>query len=138
MLIAVSIKEPDLTSELSEGFGRSKYFLLLDSVTYVSEYVLNPYASELGGAGIQSARFLIERKVEAVITAFMGFNTLRFFDSLNVKVYACKNCKVEESIKLFKDSELNQLKPETIDNFNRRRRHRNRKKLFKKKLKIVL
>ncbi len=138
MLIAVSIKEPDLTSELSDAFGRSKYFLLFNSDTKAYEFTLNPYSAELGGAGIQSARFLIERKIEAVITAFMGFNTLRFFDSLNVKVYACKNCKVEESIKLFKDSELNQLKPETIDNFNRRRRHRNRKKLFKKKLKIVL
>lgn len=132
MLIAVSIKEPDLTSELSDAFGRSKYFLLFNSDTKAYEFTLNPYSAELGGAGIQSARFLIERKIETVITAFIGFNTLRFFNSLNVKVYACENCKAGESLKLFNDGVLEHINPVMIEDFTKRRRHRNRNKLYNK------
>ena len=84
MLIAVSIKKPEKSSELSDAFGRSEFFSIYDSINDISEVIQNPYSSELGGAGIQSARFLIEKKIEVVITNFIGLNTLRFFNSLKV------------------------------------------------------
>ncbi len=122
MLIAVSVKKPDLSTELSDAFGRSEYFLLFDSTRKTSRFLQNPYSSELGGAGIQSAHFLIENKVETVITTFIGFNTLRFFNSLKVNVYLCKNCKAEESLKLFSEGTLKEIDASAIGQYPRRRR----------------
>lgn len=130
MLIAVSTKNLDLSSELSEAFGRSEYFLLFDSKTNASDFVKNPYSSELGGAGIQSARFLIEKKVETVITTFIGFNTLRFFNSLNIKIYRCEDCTAEESIKFFSQGDLIEINENLVEKYPQRRRKRFGRKFF--------
>ena len=61
MLIAVPINKPDLLAELSDTFGRSKYFVIHNLTDNASEILLNPYSTELGGAGIQSARFLFKK-----------------------------------------------------------------------------
>ncbi|HSL88409.1 MAG TPA: NifB/NifX family molybdenum-iron cluster-binding protein [Ignavibacteriaceae bacterium] len=124
MLIAVSVKKPDLSAELADAFGRSEYFLLLDSTKNASEFVQNPYSSELGRAGIQSARFLIERKVETVITTFIGFNTLRFFNSLNIKIYKCEDCNAQDSLKLFAQGSLEEINENMIEIYPQRRRKR--------------
>jgi predicted Fe-Mo cluster-binding NifX family protein len=120
MLIAVSVKKPDLSADLSDAFGRSEYFLLFDSEMNASEFVHNPYSSELGGAGIQSASLLIERNIETLITTFIGFNTLRFFNSLKVKVYLCENCNAEESLRLFSEGNLKEIQENNPQRWRRR------------------
>jgi predicted Fe-Mo cluster-binding NifX family protein len=130
MLIAVSVKKPELSAELSDAFGRSEYFLLFDSEMNASEFLQNPYSSELGGAGIQSARLLIERNVETLITTFIGFNTLRFFNSLKVKVYLCENCYAEESLRLFSEGSLKEIQENMVNNYPQRWRRRLGRKFF--------
>ncbi len=109
MLIAVSVKNPEESSLLSDSFGRSEYFLIYDSVKKEFGFIKNPYCLELDGAGIQTARFLIEKKVGAVITSFIRPNILRFFNSLQVKVYKSVNQTVQESLKLFFENKLDEL-----------------------------
>lgn len=109
MLIAVSTKKPELYSELSDAFGRSRYFMIYDSIKNTSEFIVNPFSSELGGAGIQSARFLIEKNIEAIITTFIGLNTLRFINTLNIKVYNGSNLKTYEAIQWFTDNKLAEI-----------------------------
>lgn len=128
MLIAVSVKEPNLSAVLSDSFGRSEYFLLFDSEKDSYRFIQNPYSSELGGAGIQSARFLIEQKVETVITTFIGFNILRFFNSLNIKIYKCGDCTAEKSIRLFLQGNLIEINQYMIE------KHQQRKRFGRKKL----
>lgn len=109
MKIAVSIEKPEDSSELSEVFGRSKYFLIYDSVNNAEEILYNPFASELGGSGIQSARLLIEKNVEIVITKKIGLNPLRFLNSANIKVYQCTKGTASEAIQLFKEEKLSAI-----------------------------
>ena len=118
MLIAVSIKKPEKSSELSDAFGRSEFFSIYDSINDISEVIQNPYSSELGGAGIQSARFLIEKKIEVVITNFIGLNTLRFFNSLKVKVYRGINDTAQKSLKLYLDNKLKEITAYKIEQFS--------------------
>lgn len=120
MLIAVSVKNTEESSLLSDSFGRSKYFLIYDSLKNKFEFIKNPYYLELGGAGIQTARFLIEQKVEAVITTFIGPNILRFFNSSQVKVYKSVNKTLQESLKLFFENKLDELTKDI--NLKRQRR----------------
>ena len=58
----------------------------------------------------------------------MGSNTLRFFNSLNVKIYSCENCRADESLKLLMNDELKLINQELIVDFPKRKRQRNRKK----------
>jgi predicted Fe-Mo cluster-binding NifX family protein len=133
MLIAVSTKKPDLSSELSEAFGRSRYFMIYDSIKNTSEFMLNPFSSELGGAGIQSARFLIEKNIEAIITTFIGLHTLRFINSLNIKVYNGSNLKTYEAIQWFTENKLAEITCNKVEQYpeRKRKRYRTRFKKFK-------
>lgn len=124
MLIAISTKKPDPYSKLSDAFGRSEYFMIYDSIKNTSEFTANPFSSELGGAGIQSARFLIERNIEAIITTFIGLNTLRFFNSLQIKVYQGTDHKADEAIKLFAENKLDEITTDEIDSYPQRKRKR--------------
>lgn len=124
MLIAISIKKPDQSSELSDAFGRSEYFLIYDSIKDTSEFTVNPFSSELGGAGIQSARFLIEKNIEAIITTYIGLNTLRFFKSLQIKVYQGTDHNADEAIKLFAENKLEEITTDEIDSYPQRKRKR--------------
>lgn len=124
MLIAVSTKKPDLSSELSDAFGRSRYFMIYDSIENTSEFMVNPFSSELGGAGIQSSRFLIEKNIEAIITTFIGLNTLRFINSLNIKVYKSSNLKTSEAIQWFTDNKLTEITCNEVEQYPERKRKR--------------
>ena len=104
MLIAISVNKPELLAELSDMFGRSKYFVIHNSTNNESEFLLNPFSSELGDAGIQSAQFLIERKIDALITKDIGSNSLRLFKSANIKVYNSQKLTPVEALSyLIKD-----------------------------------
>ncbi len=128
MLIAVSINKPDLVAELSDTFGRSKYFVIHNSTDNVSEFLPNPFSTELGGAGVQSARFLIEKNIEALITVNIGLHPLSFFYSSNIKVYRYSKGSAEEAIKLYKEKKLKEIgmnENEVNTKRNRKRFRRN-------------
>lgn len=70
----------------------------------------NPYYIELGGAGLQSARFLIEQNIDVLITKKIGNNPLRFIISSNIKIYLSSIDNVSEVIKLFYKGKLKEIK----------------------------
>jgi len=127
MLIAVSINKPDLVAELSDTFGRSKYFVIYNLTDNVLDFLPNPYSTELGGSGIQSARFLFEKNIEALITANIGLHPLSFFNSLNIKVYRCVKGPAEEAIKLFKQKKLKEIEINENELYTKRNRKRFRR-----------
>ena len=124
MLIAVSINKPDLLAELSDTFGRSKYFIIYNSNDNKSEILINPFSMEMGGAGIQSARFLFEKNIDVLITTDIGAHPLSFLNSLNIKVYRCVKESAEEAIKLFKEKKLVEIKTSESEFFTKRNRKR--------------
>ncbi|PJA96084.1 MAG: hypothetical protein CO129_08365, partial [Ignavibacteriales bacterium CG_4_9_14_3_um_filter_34_10] len=92
-----------------------------------SEFLLNPYSTELGGAGIQSARFLFEKNIDAVITTNIGIHPLSLFNSLNIKVYFCSNKSAEEALKLFKKNKLKEIETNENELYTKRNRKRFRR-----------
>jgi predicted Fe-Mo cluster-binding NifX family protein len=124
MLIAVSINKPELISDLSDSFGRSKYFMIYNLANNESEFLLNPYSKEFGGAGIQSAQYLIEKKIEALITPHIGIHPLSFFNSLNIKVYYFEQGSAVEAIELFKEKKLDEISISESDYYQKRVRKR--------------
>jgi predicted Fe-Mo cluster-binding NifX family protein len=128
VLIAVTVQSPAVRSALSEVFGRSKYFLLYSTDDNNAEFIINHYASELGGAGIQTARLLIGRNIDVLITGNIGLNPLRVFNSSGVDVYQCISGTAEQALLLLLTNKLN--KYDSYDKSYRSGKNRNRGRRF--------
>jgi predicted Fe-Mo cluster-binding NifX family protein len=124
MKIAVAIVKPEKTSSLSDVFGRSNFFFLFNNSDNSEMILPNPFAKELGGAGIQSARFLIENEVDVVIVKKIGMNPFRFLTSANIKVYQCKEATADEAIRFFSEGKLLQIENVMEDSSFSRKRNR--------------
>ena len=133
MKIAVAIVKPEKSSLLSDLFGRSNYFLIFNTFKNSEEILSNPFAKELGGAGIQSARFLIENDVDVVIVKKIGINPFRFLASANIKVYQCNEATASETIRFFTEGKLLPIENVTeAFSFGRKRNRFGNKSLRKK------
>lgn len=106
MLVAISINKVGQTISMCEVFGRSLSYLIYNAENKSQEIISNPYSSELGGSGIQSAQFLIEKSIEVLITKDIGTNSLKLFKSANVKVYNCAGLTPIEALNSFSKSKL--------------------------------
>ena len=106
MLVAISINKVGKTENLCEVFGRSLSYLIYNAENKSQEIISNPYSSELGGSGIQSAQFLIEKSIEVLITKDIGTNSLKLFKSANVKVCNCAGLTPIEALNSFSKSKL--------------------------------
>lgn len=110
MVIAVAVKSPVLNAALSEIFDKSNYFMIYNSDDRNIEFIANPYASELGGAGIQAARMLICKCINLIITNEIGKNPLRIFAFSDIDVYQCKDGTAQNILQLFQEGKLSKIK----------------------------
>lgn len=124
MKIALAISNPEKIYPLSELFGRSSFFLIYDTADNSEEVLSNPFANELGGAGIQSARFLIEKNIGIVITKQIGKNPFRFLSSANIKVFRCNEETAEKALQLLNEDKLLLFDYEKDESHPRRRGRR--------------
>lgn len=132
MIIAITSDGIELISFIAEKFGRAPFIIFYDTEKNTFESLRNPYSNLFGGAGIQTAQFIIEKNASAVITVDIGSNPLRFLQSTYVKVYSCLRKQVNEVVKDFLEEKLPEVEQEATMNFGRKwrggkGRNRNRK-----------
>jgi len=90
MKIAISSKENNLNSEISEVFGRSPYFLIVgieNGKIKEIEVMENKSIDQAGGAGISAAQLVAEKNVEALITGNAGPRALDVLRQFNIEIY---------------------------------------------------
>ncbi|MFA6978617.1 MAG: NifB/NifX family molybdenum-iron cluster-binding protein [Ignavibacteriaceae bacterium] len=120
MLIAITSESMDLNSFVAEKFGRTPFVIFYDTEKNTFEFLRNPYANIFGGAGIQTAQFMIEKNAGAVITIEIGVHPLRLLESANVKVYSCAKKQVEEIVNQFVKGKLLIIKHESSKEIGRK------------------
>ncbi|MEA3408191.1 MAG: NifB/NifX family molybdenum-iron cluster-binding protein [Chloroflexota bacterium] len=106
MRIAVTSGGDHLEAPLSPVFGRCPAYLLVDTETMEYEIVSNPASGAMGGAGVQAAQFIVQKKVEAVITGNMGPNAYAVLEAANIPTYLAEAGTVQQAIDAFKTGEL--------------------------------
>lgn len=106
MKIAVSSSGKGIESNVDPRFGRCPYFIIYDTDNDNFEVIENQSRQAMGGAGIQSAQIVIDRKVDAVITGNIGPNAYHVFSTASIKVYSGVTGTVEEAINKVKKGEL--------------------------------
>jgi len=107
MKLAITSQGTDLDSPVDARFGRTRYFLLIDSETGEFEARSNAQnVQAVQGAGIQAARSVIDAGVEAVITGHVGPKAFTTLQAANVKVHTGASGSAREAMEQFKAGQL--------------------------------
>lgn len=107
MKIAISTTGITLDAPVESRFGRAPEFIIYDSdfeTFHVENNEQNLNAAQ--GAGIQSARFLCEQKLDCLITGNCGPQAYEALSMAGIAVYTCKDMTVEQAIKKLQLEEL--------------------------------
>lgn len=108
MKIAVTSAGKTLNSQVDPRFGRAAYFVIVDTETIDFDAVENESVAAAGGAGITSAKLVIDTGAEAVLTGNCGPNAERTLTAGGVKLYTGLTGTVAEAVELFKTGKLTQ------------------------------
>ena len=108
MKIAVTSTGKTLDSQVDQRFGRAAYFIVVDIETMEFSAVDNQNVAAAGGAGISSAKNVIDVGAEAVLTGNCGPNAQSTLSAAGVKLYTAVQGTVSEAIELFKSGKLNE------------------------------
>ncbi len=108
MKIAITSSGETLDSQVDPRFGRAVFFLIGDSEIMDFSVIENKNINASGGAGINSAKVVIDAGAEAVLTGNCGPNAERTLQSGGVKLYTGAKGTVAEAIELFKSGKLTQ------------------------------
>lgn len=72
MKIAIAIKGDNLSEELDDRFGRSKYFCIYNLETKNPRFIKNDFANDENGVGKHVVGMLMEQNIEMIIACEIG------------------------------------------------------------------
>ncbi|MFP4545485.1 MAG: NifB/NifX family molybdenum-iron cluster-binding protein [Methanomassiliicoccales archaeon] len=113
MKICVTSTGDDMNSELDPRFGRSAYFIVVDTESMEFNAVANESAVAAGGAGIQAAQAVADMGVQAVLTGNVGPNAFSTLDAAGVTVYTGLSGTVKEAVERFKSGDVEETQSPT-------------------------
>lgn len=109
MKIAITAQGKNMESKADPRFGRTSWFVLVDTETGEYHAVSNEQNLNAGqGAGIQSAENVSRQGVEAVITGNCGPKAFRTLSAAGIKVYLGSEGTVAEVLERFKAGKLSE------------------------------
>jgi predicted Fe-Mo cluster-binding NifX family protein len=106
MKVAVSSTGKDLQSRIDPHFGRSAFFIVVETDNMSFEVFENENIALSGGAGIQAAGFLSSKGVGTVLTGNCGPNAIKTFSAAGIQVFTGMTGSVAEAVEKFKQGEL--------------------------------
>ena len=102
MKIAVTATGPSLEDQVEPRFGRTPYYLFIETETMEFEALRNPNASSGGGVGIQSAQLMSDKNVQYVLTGNCGPNASQVFEAAGIHVIVGLSGTVRKAVEKFK------------------------------------
>ena len=106
MKIAITSTGKTLDSQVDQRFGRSAYFVMVETETLDFNVIENESIAAAGGAGISSAKALVDAGAEAVLTGNCGPNAQRTLSAAGIKLYTGVVGTVREAVEQFKSGKL--------------------------------
>jgi predicted Fe-Mo cluster-binding NifX family protein len=102
MKVCVPSYGPTLDSKVQPIFGRCEYFILVDPESMACEVESNPYASVSDEAGPESAKMVIDKGAEIVLTAQVGTKAREVLEASGVEVLDIQGETVREAVEAFR------------------------------------
>ena len=106
MKIAITSTGQALDSQVDPRFGRAACFIIVDTETMEFEAIANESVNAAGGAGVTSAKTVIDTCAVAVLTGNCGPNAAQTLSAAGVKLYTGIAGTVAEALELFKNGKL--------------------------------
>ena len=107
MKVCVTAMGNNLDAEVDPRFGRSQYFIFVDTDTMAFEAVENTAVAAPGGAGIQAAQTVVNKGADVLISGNIGPNAFQVLSNAGVKVATGAYGTVREAIEMYKNGKLN-------------------------------
>ncbi len=102
MRVAVSSMGQDVKGDVEQRFGRTPWFLLVDTETMEFEPVENTMSKNLPqGAGIQAAENIARHKPAAVLTGNCGPNAFKVLQAAGIEVVIGVTGPIEEAVRAY-------------------------------------
>jgi predicted Fe-Mo cluster-binding NifX family protein len=102
MKIAVTSQGGSLDSQVDPRFGRAAYFVIVDTSTMEFETIENQNIAASGGAGIGSAKTVIDAGAQAVLTGNCGPNAHKTLTAAGIRLFTCLSGTIAEAIETYK------------------------------------
>ena len=106
MIVAIPVEEKTTEIGVCPSFGRAPLYMIYNSEDKSLQCLENPAASAAGGAGIKAAQFLVDSKVEAVITPRCGQNSAEVLEGAKIKIFKSVDGTAAENLNLFNKGTL--------------------------------
>lgn len=106
MKVAISATGKDLEASIDERFGRSRYFIVVETDDMSYEVIENTNADLSTSAGIQSASLVASKGVEAVITGNCGPKAMQVFAETTISVITGQHGMIKNIVEKFKNGSL--------------------------------
>ena len=108
MKIAISSSGQTLDSQVDQRFGRAEYFIVVETESMEFAVLNNGNSAGSGGAGIGTAKLLVDADVQAVLTGNCGPNAQKTLNAAGIKLYAGVSGTVSDVIELYRSGRLNE------------------------------
>ncbi len=114
MKICVSATAGNLDGNVDSRFGRSPYFVIVDSET-MDYTVVSNYSSEAAhGAGIQAAQIVVNLGVKVVLTGNVGPNAFSVLSETGIKIVTGVSGSIRNVIEEYKNGQLKEVGNPTV------------------------
>lgn len=109
MKVIVSSTGNDVDSVISPVFGRTKFYLLVNTEDFSFDSFENPAVTQSGGAGIQAAQFVLKKNPDAVLSSNIGPNAYEVLSAGSVSCYIAKGGTARETVEAFNGGDLQMM-----------------------------
>jgi predicted Fe-Mo cluster-binding NifX family protein len=107
MKIIITAVSNKIEGRFNPRFGRSEYFILVDTDNGDWEGFQNPATRARGGAGPQAVQFIAGKKAKAVISGRFGPSAFTALQAAGIQAYIAEDLEtVEEALKKFQAGDL--------------------------------
>ncbi|MCF6148717.1 MAG: dinitrogenase iron-molybdenum cofactor biosynthesis protein [Candidatus Kuenenia sp.] len=111
MKLCITSAGKDIESKIDERFGRSPYFLFVDTDTMDFKAVPNTAETAGRGAGIRAVQLIVDNEADAVLTGVVGPNAFEALKAAKVNVYegASELDTVKNAVEGFKKGDFKEV-----------------------------
>jgi predicted Fe-Mo cluster-binding NifX family protein len=109
MIIGIPVDTNSMSSDISDNFGRTNFFLIYDDKKDESTFLDNTAKNSQGGAGIEAAQILVDKNVDIIITPRCEKNAAEVLKFGDIDIYKSEDKSVEDNLNKLKENTLSPL-----------------------------
>ncbi|RKY34060.1 MAG: dinitrogenase iron-molybdenum cofactor biosynthesis protein [Candidatus Omnitrophota bacterium] len=115
MKICISAESDKLDAKVDARFGRSGYFIFINTENDEFEAIKNPNEETAGGAGIQAGQLMDTHGVGVVLTGNVGPNAFSTLQAAGIKIVTGVSGTVKEALENYQSGKYEDTKEPSVD-----------------------